>query len=798
MESTIRPPHWIRSALLAAAILCAPGTTWAMQPRPADRGDDPAAAAQQGIEAGVWYDREHSGHGLDLYRQGDLLFGTFYTYDASGAVQWLGFQTDASDASRLLLTRYRLLQGQLVGSPAGSIALTPATGCPDGLPRAGARALWRMDFTLDGIPASWCIEPLLPVVPDPLAVLSGAWYSPADSGWGVMSHAFTAADGSHQVFRTVYFYDAAGNPRWAFAQDRYTGLTQTQTYYTPYVECLGCSTSTVLTVPIGTATLTLTDPRRAGDMARNRVDMSLRFEGGAAFERRAALALLTAPIRVAGAAATREGPLVGRVLATGVERYDNIPFAQAPVGSLRWRAPQALQPRTDLRDARVLGPGCPQPPAQGLFTAAPAVQSEDCLQLQVWRPASAGPHPVMVWIHGGGLTQGSAVQQLGGALSYDGAGFAARNVVFVAINYRLGPFGYLAQRDLVAEAPDHPQSGNYGLLDQVAALAWVRDNIAAFGGDPGRVTIFGESAGGLSTCALLTAPAARGLFQRVIVQSGNCLNNAPTLVTALAQGDRVTAAAGCTNATDRRACLRALSALELLAVADPVIDTGSGMAAGESFGLVVDGFVLPESPGRAIAAGRGAATPLLIGVNDDEFTTLAPATSLPATVAGYEAAIRARFPTIATQILARYPAAQYATPQRAYQDLLDDVRFVCAARRAAADHAAQGNAVYHYVLTEILPDPTLAPLESFHGLDVVLLFGPRAAALAPERMLAEDMQGAWVDFASGREPGASAGLAWPRYGAAARTSQEFNAARSTGLGDYRQAYCEFWNQFGIL
>jgi para-nitrobenzyl esterase len=750
------------------------------------------------IETGVWYDREHSGHGLDLYRQGGSLFGTFYTYDARGAVEWLALHSDEADAARLVLTRYRSQQGNLVGSVAGSIALTPVASCSDNQPRPGARALWRMDFTLDGHAASWCLEPLLPAVADPLAVLSGAWYAPSDPGWGVMSHAFTAPDGSHQVFRTVYFHDAAGHPRWAFAQDRHTALTQTQTYYTPYVECLGCPSSTVLTVPIGTATVTLTQPLHIADAARNRVQMSLRFEGGAAFERDAALALLTTPVRVAGAAATREGPVAGRVLATGVERFDNLPFAQAPVGALRWRAPQALQPRTDLRDARELGPGCPQPPSQGVFSAAPALQSEDCLQLYVWRPASPGPHPVMVWIHGGGLTQGSAVQQLGGALSYDGARFAARDVVFVSINYRLGPFGYLAQRDLVGEAADHAQSGNYGLLDQIAALTWVRDNIAGFGGDPARVSIFGESAGGVSTCALLAAQAARGLFARVIVQSGNCLNNAPSLTAALAQGDRVTAAAGCATAADRRACLRALTAAQVLAAADPVIDGGTGTAVGESFGLIVDGVVLPESPGRAIAGGRAAAAPLLIGVNDDESTTLAPASILPATVDAYEAAIRTRFPSIAPQILARYPAAQYATPQQAYQDLLDDVRFACAARRAAADHAAHGNDVYHYVLTEILPDPLLAPLESFHALDVVLLFGPRTTAQTSERVLAERMQRSWVDFAYGREPGASADVIWPRYHAGTRSSLEFNGSRDGALSDYRQSYCEFWNQFGIL
>jgi para-nitrobenzyl esterase len=279
------------------------------------------------------------------------------------------------------------------------------------------------------------------------------------------------------------------------------------------------------------------------------------------------------------------------------------------------------------------------------------------------------------------------------------------------------------------------------------------------------------------------------------VQSGNCLWNPPTLATALAQGDRVTRAAGCEAAPDRRACLRALTPAQLLAAVPPVIDP-AGLSDGESFGLAVDGFVLPESPGRAIAAGRAAPVPLMIGVTDDETTTLVPANSLPATVAGYEAAIRARFPMLAEPVLARYPASGYASPQRAYQDLLDDLLFACAARRAAADHAAQGAPVHHYVLTEILPD--LAPLESFHGLDVALLFGPRAQAGSSERALATRMQQAWIDFASGREPGSGTPVAWPRYRADARRSLEWNGERAAILEDDRGATCGFWSQFVVL
>lgn len=749
-----------------------------------------SAPVYAAIETGLWYDRMHNGHGLDLHRAGPLLFGTFYTYDARNAVDWLWLQSTDLETPSSSLTHFRRTAAGMVPSEFGHIRLRPVSSCPDGWPRPEARALLQMDFDLDGNAATWCLEPLLPVAPAPLAVLTGAWYSSTDPGWGLMTHPYTAPDGSARSFNIIYYHDAAGDPRWAFASGAGEGLTQTQTYYTPYVECTGCPSGPFLTIAAGQATLTLTAPLTEADGARNRVNLALEFEGSR-FVRNATLSLASTAQRVQGAAATREGPLLGSVLGDGVEVYHNVPYVQPPVGALRWRAPQAIGPRAQLLDARVPGPGCPQPPG------GPALTSEDCLQLNVWRPAAPGPHPVMLWIHGGGFVAGSAVQPAGGRLQYDGAAFARQGVVFVSINYRIGAFGFLAQRDLVGEAPDHPQSGNYGLLDQIAALSWVRQNIASFGGDPARVTVFGESAGGVSSCGLLTAPAARGLFQRAIVQSGNCGWDPPSLAAGLTQGDRVTAAVGCSAVADRRACLRALSAEQWLAAVPPVSDPAN-LLAGESFGPVVDGYVWTQSPGRAIAAGNGAAVPLMIGSNDDETTTLVPASLLPATGAAYESAIRARFPAIAEAVLQRYPTAQYPSPQHAYQDLLDDLLFSCAARRAATDHAANGNPVFHYVLTEVLPEPNLAALESFHGLDVVLLFGDLSGAQPTVRALGERLQRSWVDFAYGRDPGSTDALRWPRYTAQSRLSLEINRSRTAVIDDYRRSQCEFWNSYVVL
>jgi para-nitrobenzyl esterase len=227
-----------------------------------------------------------------------------------------------------------------------------------------------------------------------------------------------------------------------------------------------------------------------------------------------------------------------------VARFFDLPFAAPPVGALRFRAPQDPALRDAVRDAQALGPGCIQVAGASPFGAAPARQSEDCLQLNIWRPAGEGPHPAMVWIHGGGSVFGSAVDEIGGRLSYDGEAFARSGIVFVSINYRLNAFGFLSMRAFAGEAPDQPSAGNYGLLDQIAALRWVRGNIAAFAGDPGNVTVFGESAGGVSVCNLLASPLAGGLFAKAIMQSGNCLRNPTAPTAAFAQGDRGVAAAG--------------------------------------------------------------------------------------------------------------------------------------------------------------------------------------------------------------------------------------------------------------
>lgn len=758
-----------------------------------------------GPASGQWYDRTHAGHGLDLNRASGTLFGTFYTYASDGSSQWLWLQTPDAAAPSGTLTRFRKLNtAPPEAEVIGSFSLAAVNSCGDGIARPGVTSLLEFRFNVPQGSQVWCLEPLLPAAAAAESALDGHWYMPQpsgdpDLGWGLVTHYFpnvSTAAGA-QTFQAFYFYDAAGNPRWAVANAAITGFAQTLDFYTLTTTCFACPTSKLSEQPVGRAELILRTPQ-ASASGTNRLQISLRYDANSNFSRRGDLALLSTPRLVPQVRATAQGLVTGTRADTGVERYLNIPYAAPPVAALRFRAPQKANLRTQTYAAQNIGPGCLQPSAQSLFSSAPLTQSEDCLQLNIWRPATSQSSellPVMLWIHGGGLTTGSAADQISSRLVYDGSAFANKGVVLVSINYRLGAFGYLAPRAMFGEAPDQPSAGNYGLLDQIAALKWVQGNIAEFGGNPNLVTIFGESAGGVSTCALLTAPAARGLFAHAISQSGNCLRAPLSIEASLSQGDRIAANAGCADVANQRGCLRALSAPALLEASKAVLNL-TGTAVGETYGLNLDGFVLTESPAAAVASGRAAQVPYLLGVTDDESTSTNPASGLPGTREGYEALVRSQFPTIAGVVLAQYPVENYATPQRAYQDIVDDLRFTCANRRAAADHAVFGNRVYHYALTQTLPDAQLAPLESFHGIDITFLF-ERANAQSAELNMRAKMQNAWINFARDGDPGIALGYVWPRYDAE-RQSAVLNSSALAPVTDYRKSYCEFWARYVAL
>lgn len=756
-------------------------------------------------QSGLYYDRTRSGHGMDWQFVGDRLVGALFTYDEAGEPTWylLDAARSGNDANGELV-EYRIANGTpavFQRSPGVQIRSAAAAQCGDGSPRPGAAALYDVQFTLEGRNHRWCLESIVPASTLAESALSGTWYAgEADAGWGLITYRFGATPTDARAFSTLYVYDGNGRPRWAFAEHAAADADLTQELVFARGYCRDCVSVPLQTAPAGTALTRLVTPRN--DVDHNRIALDLRYPfGSGGFQRseRPLRVLLSATVpRVV---ATREGLVEG--LAQGaLTQYLAIPYAAPPVGALRWRAPQLAAPRAAPLRATARGPSCPQRPiSEGVFAGDRGSLSEDCLQLNVWTPApGADLKPVMVWIHGGGLTQGSAVERSvdGSRLFYDGARLADDGVVLVSINYRLGPLGYLAMQPFAGEAPDHPTAGNYGVLDQVAALRWVQQNIAAFGGDPNRVTVFGESAGGLSTCALLASPLARGLFHRAIMQSGGCPTALPALAvnvgaqtSAYAQGDRVIGLSACAGNVDRKACMRGLSWQALIEATQPTVGFGNP---GENFGYIVDEYSLLEAPGAALGAGRGAAVPLIVGVNEDEMTTLLGPSQRPQTVAAYEALVRAQTPQIAGLVLAQYPASNYASPTLAYADLADDLTFACPAGAYSRKHAAAGNPTWRYVYTHVF-DNASRIYGAFHGAEIAFVFGPSDTFTAAERAMSERIQRYWTRFAASGNPGGGGDPAWPQRTASQDVALELATVDKPLIVDYRKPYCDFWSRF---
>jgi para-nitrobenzyl esterase len=460
-----------------------------------------------------------------------------------------------------------------------------------------------------------------------------------------------------------------------------------------------------------------------------------------------------------------------------------IPYAQAPVGPLRFAAPlPAPTWPTSTRDALAFGAVSPQTD-RGSVTAR-GVQSEDCLYLNVFTPAPNNKdskdnqrRPVMVWIHGGAFSWGA-----GSEPTYDGGALAARgDVVVVTINYRLGVFGYLYLEK--HGGADWGATSNAGQLDQVAALAWVRDNIAAYGGDPEQVTIFGESAGAVAVCALLTTPSARGLFVRAISQSGTA-NRLPSPAVAGAATERFTSHLGlpAANATSLGTALRALDVPALLRAHAQVYIVGDAM-----FWPVVDGHVIPERSLSAIRAGWARDIPLLIGSNRDEMKFYIPAKRPPldsaALLAGVSRWLPAEHKARAAEVCETFRASRSQRGHgHANTDIIDafetSLRFNVQAARLAAAQAEQQQHVYHYLFDWESP---IERLGACHALELPFVFGTLAApgndrfagAGADAERLSQQMMDSWIAFAKTGDPSCESVGEWPRYDAAQRQTQVF-------------------------
>jgi para-nitrobenzyl esterase len=502
-------------------------------------------------------------------------------------------------------------------------------------------------------------------------------------------------------------------------------------------------------------------------------------------------ATVAAALAAAPGAAAAQGPVVPtasgpvRGLDTGaMQEFLGIPYAAPPVGKLRWRPPQPAASWTGVRDATQFGPHCPQ-----LATpyGTPS-SSEDCLYLNVFTPEKTNngvPHlrPVMVWIHGGALVVGESDD-------YDPSMLVARGVIVVTLNYRLGELGFLAHPALAG--PDG-SSGDYGLMDQQAALRWVQANIRGFGGDPSNVTMFGESAGGLSVHSQLASPLAAGLFQKAIVESGAYSLTQPSLTAAEAAGQSWADDVGCPDQS--AACLRSLSVQQILAGPTPA-----------SIVPNVDGAVLTQSIGTAFATGAFNRVPVIEGSNHDEWRLfVAQAETLthtPVTAATYVPAIAASLgvplPTAAF-FASLYPAAAYPSASEALGALGTDLVFACNTRRAAGA-LSQYVPTYQYEFADenapmaFFP-PVSFPTGAYHASEIQYLFNEPTTPLlsSDQQLLSAAMVRYWTQFATDGNPNSAATPAWPLYDT---TTQQFQSlvppAPATATGFATEHNCILW------
>jgi para-nitrobenzyl esterase len=484
-----------------------------------------------------------------------------------------------------------------------------------------------------------------------------------------------------------------------------------------------------------------------------------------------------------------DGPVQG-LTRDGVRRFLGVPYAAPPVGDLRWREPRAVTPWAEPLDATAIGSPCPQ---TGLFGDASLVGDEDCLSLNVYTPETVGggPLPVMVWIHGGAFEKGNGHENGW----YDGSELVrAGGVVVVTVNYRIGALGFLADAAF-GDGTQTSRVGNFGLLDQQAALRWVHDNIAELGGDPGDVTLFGESAGGMSICTHLVAPSSAGLFHRAIIQSGPCGLFTASRSDAQSQADTLADALGC-DGSDRAACLRGKSVDQLVRALPP--KAGFFFGPGVNWGPVVDGDLLPEFEPAAFERGQVAKVPVLLGTNRDEgalFTFLANFTAIDDD--GY-AAILAAEPGTAAHVSAirqRYPSSDYPSPAAALAATLADRAFVCPARGVARALTARSEApVFMYHFTYEASRSPFGSLGVVHTAEISFVFGNPmigGALNETDRTVVRTVMGSWTRFVATNSP-SDADSPWPAYEPTREDYLELAQPPRAGA-KLRASQCDFWD-----
>ena len=453
---------------------------------------------------------------------------------------------------------------------------------------------------------------------------------------------------------------------------------------------------------------------------------------------------------------TQAGVVEGMPSADGkVQVFEGIPFAAPPTGKLRWQAPQPVAAWEGVRKATTFGARCMQAPIFSDMIFRDPGPSEDCLYLNVWTPAdSANANlPVMVWIYGGGFAAGASSEP-----RQDGSKLAEKGVVVVSMNYRLGVFGFFAHPELTKESPRHA-SGNYGLLDQALALDWVHKNIAAFGGDPGRVTIFGESAGSISVCAQMASPLSKNLIKRAIGESGSLfMLNFPTmsLLQAERQGIKFSTAIRAANLD----ALRAMPAKELLEAAQQ-------QRSAARFWPNVDGYFLPESPKEIYGRGKQAHVPLLAGWNTDEQSAAAFFEKQQQTSKNYTARMNTLYGEHSAEMLKLYPATSETQMRESAGALAGDRFIAYSTWKWIEEQMHSGDsAVYRYHFEQAPPQPAGTPTHgAYHSADIEYVFETLDSKNLPwtdaDRTLSDVISSYWTNFAKNGNPNGSGLPNWP-------------------------------------
>jgi para-nitrobenzyl esterase len=480
---------------------------------------------------------------------------------------------------------------------------------------------------------------------------------------------------------------------------------------------------------------------------------------------------------------TNSGVVKGSIGAGGnVRVFKGIPFAAPPVGALRWKAPQPVSPWTAVRDATAFGPRCMQGNIFGDMVFRDSGPSEDCLYLNVWSPVpltrNQAPLPVMVWIYGGGYAAGASSEP-----RQDGELLAKKGVVVVSMNYRLNVFGFLAHPGLAKET-GRLGSGNYGLLDQVAALEWVRKNIKAFGGDPANVTIFGESAGSFSVCGLLASPLAKGLFQKAIGESGAFFGSSLAVKSApeaQLAGEKFAASVGASSLEE----LRAKPAAELLqaTLQDP-----------EGFAAAIDGSFFPEDPAAIYAAGKQAHVPLLAGWNAQEVSAQGFFGKDKPTAEAFKAKLHDQYKDAADRLLELYPAA---TDEQAVQSagaLASDTFIAYSTWKWLELQRTTGQStVYRYQFDDA--PPAVPSHGAYHSAEIEFVFEALPSKNLPWRpedtQLSDLMSTYWTNFAKTADPNAAGLPSWPPFSPETGSQVMHLAADSKAAPEQNRARYEF-------